>query len=247
MLTLLIENTTRLSTNIELSCGQVFICEDDPRQNLILVNEELITLKPLEKRRLELKVMCIEANDMSPGADIRYTIGPKAEGDLYKIARYINDNKIFNFSGQETIWVFSDNHDIGWINPIGTKERELRLYAAELKGVNNPWYTTNHMGNTNHQLRDNFTMDAPIEDRLIMTSAEINGNFDWKLTESTRITFGIYNENGESIRTFFDNKVFSSGELSLRFHYRATHIPRGKYIARMTNGTELIAEKEFSF
>lgn len=247
MLTLSIENMTKSSIQIELPCGQVFICEDDPRQNLILVKEELIALKPLEKQGTKLTVMCIEANDMSPGEAISYTIGPKAEGDLYKIARYINENRIFNFSGQEAIWVFSDNHEIGWINPISTKESELRMFAAKLKGVDNPWYTTNHNGSGNHQLSDNYVVHQPMEERYDMTTAEINGNFNWKLAKSTQITFAVYNNNGEAIRTFFNDKPFSPGELSLHFHYRATHIPRGKYIARMTQGDELIAEKEFSF
>ena len=247
MLTAQIQNTSTLKITLKIPVGQVFICEEDPRQNLIIVQEEIMALNANQKLQKNLLGMCIEAGDMSPGSDIRYKPGSKANGDLLACAQFINTHQLYNSTGQNAIWVFTDNHEIGWIDAYNEHGTKLREYVAKLKGVENPWYSTSHIGNENHQLSDTYNASQPVLERYHMTQAEINGNFAWELKERTKITFAIYNSQGQLIRTFFNDKVFNPGELSMRFHYKATHIARGTYFARITNGEQVIAQREFTF
>jgi len=247
MLTAKIKNVTNSPLNVNIPAGQIFICEEDPRQNLIIVKEEVFALSPNKDYTKSLVGMCIEADDMSPGNDVTYKVGKKAADNLMKCAEFISKNKLYNSTGQNAIWVFSDNHEIGWIDASTPAEIELREYAAKLKGVENPWYSTSRLGNQNHQLSDTYDPNQPRTEVYEMTEAEINGNFEWSLDKRTNITFAIYNSEGKAIRTFFSDKQFPHGELSLRFHYKATHMERGTYFARMTNGDNVISQREFTF
>ncbi len=247
MLTAKIKNVTSSIMSVKIPAGQIFICEEDPRQNLIIVKEEIFALNPNQEYKKSLVGMCIEADDNSPGDGTGYKIGEKAKDNLLSCAQFINKNKIFNSTGQNAIWAFSDDHEIGWINARTPAEKELREYAAKLKGVENPWYSTSHLGNDNNQLSDTYDPTQPSTEVYEMTEAEINGDFAWSLDKRTNITFGIYDSEGKAIRTFFSNKQFTPGELSLRFHYKATHMERGTYFAKMTSGDQIIAQREFTF
>lgn len=247
LLDITITNKTSSTLDIAIPPGQLFICSEDPRQNLILVREELLAIHPWKSVTHQLISMCIESEDFSPGNAIGYTPGKVATGGLLKCSQYINTNKIFNHSGQTAIWVFSNDHDIAWIQTNNENEKQLRKYVAELKNSTDPWYQTTHINTANNQLTDHYKPELPSTEVYNWSSAEINGNFDWKMSSPASITFAIYDESGQVLRTFFSDKSFSPGELSLRFHYKASRIPRGTYYARMTSANGVIAEKSFNF
>jgi len=113
ILTARIHNTSLERLELKIPVGTHLISEDDGRQNLILVQEELFTLAPNVKKSLDLKGMCIQASNQSPGSEVAYKLGDVLQGDLLECAKMINDKKVVNACGQEAIWAFSDNHDVG--------------------------------------------------------------------------------------------------------------------------------------
>lgn len=241
-----IQNVSMGSLNIKLPVGTKLICSEDDRQNLILVEEQILVLAANTKKSVSLKGMCIQASNSSPGEDITYSFGEVLKGDLVACAQYINDKKIFTSCGQQAIWAFSDNHDVGWISPENENEKALRQFVCDKIGIQNPWYTTNHEGG-NNQLSRNFNRMEPPADYYIMEAAEIKGDFDWEQSGTKRLTFAIYDVEGGVVRKFFENKEMGKGEHTFGFFYKTTHVMRGRYFARMTAGTEVIAERDFTF
>jgi hypothetical protein len=246
MITAEIQNVSMGALQVKLPVGTKLICSDDERQNLILVEEQILVLAANTKKSISLKGMCIQASNMSPGEDINYSFGDVLKGDLVACAQYINDKKIFTSCGQQAIWAFSDNHDVGWIAPDNEIEKGLRQFVADKKGVQNPWYTTHHEGGNNQLSRDFNRMEPPA-DYYSMEAAEIKGDFDWKQTGTKRLTFAIYDAEGRVVRKFFENKEMGKGEHTFGFFYKTTRVLRGRYFARMTAGTEVIAERDFTF
>jgi hypothetical protein len=246
MITANIQNVSMGSLSLKLPVGTKLICAEDERQNLILVEEQIIVLAANTNKNLDLKSMCIQSNNMSPGDNVSYTIGNVLTGDLFACAQYIHEKKIFNTCGQQAIWAFSDNHDVGWIVPENSNEIALRQFVADKKGIQNPWYTTVHESG-NNQLGRNFNRMEPPQDYYCFEAAEIKGNFEWKQTGTKKLTFAIYDAEGRVIRKFFENKEMGKGEHTFGFFYKTTRVMRGRYFAKMTAGTEIIAERDFTF
>jgi hypothetical protein len=141
MITAELQNISLGALSVKLPIGTKLICSEDTRQNLILVEEQIIVLAANTKKNSTLKSMCIQASNSSPGDQVTYSVGEILKGEVLACAQYINDKKIFTSCGQEAIWVFSDNHDVAWISPENDIEKGLRQFVADKKGVQNPWYT----------------------------------------------------------------------------------------------------------
>lgn len=246
MITAQIQSVSMSSLELQIPVGVQLISGEDERQNLILVHEELFTLSPKETKVLHLKGMCIEASNSSPGSDIVYTFGELARGDLLLCAQMIYKNKVINSCGQEAIWVFTDNHDVGWIDAESENERALRQFVADKKGVKNPWFTTAHKGG-NNQLSRSYNPMQPTTPYYDMSGAEIKGDFVWSQSVKMKLTFAVYDVNGNVLRKFFENKDFDKGDFTFKFFYKTTQGLRGSYYAKVTCGDAVIRESTFSF
>ena len=246
MVSALIQNKTAEKLKLEIPLGTELISEDDDVQNLILVQDEHLVLAPNSSETLDLKGMCIQATNSSPGASQTYSIGDVLGGDLLACATMIRDKKIINHCGQQAIWAFSDNHEVGWIDTENEHEDALRQFVADRKGVENPWYTTSHRGG-NNQLLDDFDPEQPSDDYYDMSGAEIRGDFQWWQDETQTLSFAVYDAEGNLVRKFFDNKTFNKGEFTFKFFYKTSKNLRGTYYAKMTCGDQLIKEAAFSF
>lgn len=246
MVTAEIHNTSMGKLTLKIPVGTKLIASEDDRQNLILVQEEVLVLAPNTKKSIPLKGMCIQAGNRSPGSDIAYAFGDVLPGDLLECAKIIQDKKIVNSCGQEAIWAFSDNHEVGWINAENDNELALRKFVADKKGVENPWFTTSHAGG-NNQLSRNYNPMQPSEDYYNMSGAEIKGDFQWKQGAKKKLTFAVYDADGKMLRKFFENKDFNKGEFTFKFFYKTSKNLRGTYYAKMTSGNEIIQESSFTF
>jgi len=246
MITAIIQNSSMMKLEVKIPIGTMLAASEDDRQNLILVQEEILVLAPNDKKSLLLKGMCTQASNKSPGSEIAYSFGKTAEGDLLACAKMIHADKIINSCGQEAIWAFTDNHEVGWINAENDKEMALRQFVAEKKGVENPWFTTNHNGG-NNQLSDNYNPMQPTEDYYNMTGAEIKGDFQWNQDTKKKLTFAVYDSEGKELRRFFENKEFEYGEFTFKFFYKTTRNLRGTYYAKLSSGNQIIQEAAFTF
>lgn len=246
MLNLKLQNVSITKIDIEFPLGTKLLSEEEDRQDLILVKEEILVLMPKQEKEIKLIGMCIQAGNRSPGQGAVYSFGPILTGDLLDCVKVINKDKIYNSCGQEAIWAFSDNHEIGWISAETEIERNLRQFVADKKGVVNPWYTTNHLAG-NNQLSRNYDSSLPAEEYYERFRAEVSGDFNWKQLEKKKLTFAIYDSDGNVVRKFFENKDFDKGEFSFKFNYSTTKLSRGTYFAKMTCGNELIQEESFTF
>jgi hypothetical protein len=247
MITLELSNLTAIEQRITVPAGQLLQCSEDPRQDLIVVKEELLVLYPGKSLSRDLVTMCIEANDSSPGEEISYTLKGMAAGNLLKTAQYIHQHKQHNSAGQSAIWVVSDNYDIGWIDGEDQPVQALRNFMSQTTGKPNPWYATKHKGNENYQLSDQYDRSQPRQETYTMTEAEIKGDFKFKLDQPVTATFGVYDKDGKNLISYFENKSLPNGELSFRFRYRASRIERGTYYARVVSGNRILADQSFTF
>lgn len=241
-----IHNASMVKMSLKIPVGTQLIASEDDRQNLILVQEEVFVLAPNAKKSLSLKGMCMQAGNRSPGSDVVYAFGDVSKGDLLECAKLIHENKIVNSCGQEAIWAFTDNHDVGWITAENENELALRKFVADKKGVENPWFTTRHTGG-NNQLSRTYNPMHPSDDYYNMSGAEIKGDFQWTQNSKKKLTFAVYDNEGRLLRKFFENKDFEKGEFTFNFFYKTTKNLRGTYYAKMTSGKEVVQEASFTF
>ncbi len=118
---------------------------NDPKndyQDILVTNEQMIVLKPLEKKMIEINGYCCEASKSGPIKGIRYTVGKQADSSLTKLANYLNINSFDKNTIQYSVWAISDNNETANITSSNDSITEqLRHFVALLKGEPLPWYT----------------------------------------------------------------------------------------------------------
>jgi hypothetical protein len=246
MITAKIKNTSIQKLDLKFPVGTHLKSDDPGLQDLIVVKEQILVLQPNQTWEQPLVGMCIQKSNQSPGDGNLYHLADVIQGPMKTCAERIARDQIFNGCGQDAMWALSDGQDIGWIETENDQEKGLRQLVADLKGVENPWYTTAHETN-NNQLADNFDPMQPTDAYMTLGSAQINGDFVWTQAQKKQLSFAIYDENGNIVRKFFEGKEFGEGEYTFRFHYKTSENLRGQYYARISDGDEIVREAVFTF
>ena len=137
-------NLLKDTLHIKIPAGWRFN-SDDPKldyQDILVTNEQIIVLKSLEKKMIEINGYCCEASKSGPIKGIKYTVGKQADSSLTKLANYININSFDKNTIQYSVWAISDNNETANITSSNDSITEqLRHFVALLKGEPLPWYT----------------------------------------------------------------------------------------------------------
>ncbi len=82
--TVVTENTTTQTLDIDIDCGQKIECSDSSAQNLIITQSEKVRLTPKKTIATAVFAMCINASKGSPGR-VPFKLGRMAQGALLRL------------------------------------------------------------------------------------------------------------------------------------------------------------------
>jgi hypothetical protein len=144
-LAIVLTNLENLARQIEIPAGSFFASEPAEFQDITITETQLIVLKPLESKTIEISGVCSEAGNSAPGAKANYTLttAPKPEYVVY--AQYIDKQKFYGtYEAQAGMWSLSDGHDWlidGHTDGIGKMGLRISYQVAKLKGLSVPFLT----------------------------------------------------------------------------------------------------------
>jgi hypothetical protein len=111
-------------------------------QDILLVHEEVLVLKPKETKKFDIKGYCCEATKGGPQKGAPYTLGKMADSSLVSLARYLNTHKVDENTEQYSVWAISDGKETANITSNNDSIAALlRTFVAVIKGEPLPWYT----------------------------------------------------------------------------------------------------------
>jgi hypothetical protein len=230
------KNKSKRKLEIKVPAGQIFEAGDSSLQNLMVSKEETFFVESGASRLGKLFSFCVEAGDGSPGGGSLFKMGKLAEGNLLKIAKYLNDNKLHQHpSAQYAVWAVSDADRLEGIGDLG-----LTKYVADLLGKPMPEY--------------HIQYQSPPQDRQLpgqpanwREAFAMNGLFYYDLMADQPVDFGLYNEAGELVHALFKGRQQKRGQHKFRFEFEIKGLKKGKYFARLSSRGQVIKELAMEF
>lgn len=231
-----LKNKSNKKLEIRVPAGQIFEAGDSSLQNLMVAKEEMFLVESGAARVGKLFGFCVEANDGSPGDGSLFKMGKLAEGNLLKMAAYLNDNKLHQHpSAQFAVWAVSDAERLE-----GIGDPTLTKYVADMLGKPMPTYHIHYQ--------------SPPQDRLLpgqpanwREAFAMNGLFYYDLANDQQVDFGLYDESGKLVHSLFKGRLQKRGSHKFRFEFEIKGLPKGHYYARLTNRGNVIKELAVEF
>ncbi|MDZ4844970.1 MAG: hypothetical protein SH857_05405 [Chitinophagales bacterium] len=228
-----ITSLNKKEMEILIDAGLQLLPSDTSAQSMMVSQEKIFTLTSKTLKKIKLYALCTQQSDRGPSADELFALGPVAEGHLLTVAQFLSKKKYQTSAAQHAVWCITDSASIGGIydetNPALAKE--LRMLVAKLTGKIPPWYQTEY--NIQPGVQETF---EPLR---------IHADFKYALTEEGDVTFAIFNEQGDTVRTILANHAEKAGIHMMKIKFESSKLPKGKYYARVTNKGTLIEEKVF--
>ncbi len=111
-------------------------------QDILMTHEEILTLRPKETKKFDIKGYCCEATKGGPQKGAPYTLGKMADSSLVLLARYLNTHQIDSNTEQYSVWAISDGKETAHITANNDSIASLlRTFVSTVKGEPLPWYT----------------------------------------------------------------------------------------------------------
>lgn len=216
---------------VSIAAGLNLLPGDTAVQSMIVSQEKMITLAPKALKKVKLYALCTEQSNSAPSADELFALGPMAEGNLLDVVNFLSRKKYQTSAAQHAVWCITDGANIGGIydeaNPALAKE--LRMLVAKLTGKIPPWYQVE------------YKIQPGVQETF--EPLRIHADFKYTLSEDGVVTFGIFNEQGDTVKTILANHAEKAGIHMMKIKFESSKIPKGKYFVRVTNKGILIEEK----
>ena len=161
-------------------------------QDILLVHDEILVLKPKETKKFDIKGFCCEATKGGPQKGAPYTLGKLADSSLVSLARYLNTHKVDENTQQYGVWAISDGKETANITSNNDSIAALlRTFVAQVKGEPLPWYTL--------LKRAKITNSGEVQDHPVRFKAEIN----YGVTQTCYSYCYIVDSKGQKVSQIF--------------------------------------------
>lgn len=231
-----LKNKSKKRLEVRVPAGQIFEAGDSSLQNLMVGKEETFFVESGATKLGKLFGFCVEASDGSPGSGSLFKMGKLAEGNLLKMAKYLNDNKLYEHSSaQYAVWAVTDAERLE-----GIGDPTLTKFVADMLGKPMPQYHVQYQ--------------APPQDRLLpgqpanwREAFAMNGLFYYDLASDQSVDFGLYDESGKLVHSLFKGRQQKRGSHKFRFEFEIRGLEKGKYFARLTSRGAVLKELAVEF
>ncbi|MFN0200681.1 MAG: hypothetical protein ACKVTZ_04140, partial [Bacteroidia bacterium] len=209
---------------VKIPAGWTFVSDDSTVQDLIIVKEELITLKGGETKTEKLFTMCTQSYNHGPSRDEKFSLGKFAEENLLKVAQFISSSKKLSTTAQCAVWAVANG------NPI---EEVYGEDTTEVRGL------ANLLSDILHIPVSSFIY-TPRPHYL----TNINTSFEWRTDEPLqKASLRLYDSTGTVIRTYFQDKDFEEGFHQKKFGLFHTQHPSSRFTLRLEADGKVIAQR----
>lgn len=225
-LALEVTNTRRSPVVISIMPGQRMIPQDETTQEMIITEQQILTLYPGETHEIPLFAMCGERSDGSPSTDEAFIIGEMARQEIREMASYIYKKNYQHSAGQSAMWVVTDNADLTLINHSESFiANDLRQKAAALSGQPFVPYVQE---NNNNGL------------------STMSGQFAYRVREQGFGTLKLYDPSGAVVEVIFDRMQLKPGVYTFRFSAEGISLESGTYKLKLFLNGRLKKERSIT-
>jgi hypothetical protein len=233
-LSLQVSNTTRERLQLTVEPALIFKPDEGGYQDLVLPSEEMLALAPGATATIEVQTFCGKASASAPGPKLSYKLWKQGDSNLIKVTQYIRRNNLYDYLGQQAVWVITDKSDLdGVIDPDRPKvSADLLALLVKLTGRQAPDVFRLYKLDT--------TAGQPVFTKRIL---KIVTKLEWRLEDKAAISLGIYNKTGDLVQGILDSKPMTRGIFRMMVQFEAENAPPGNYYLRLFKDEKLWQEK----
>ena len=213
--------------------GRVFKSENTNEQDIIVTQELLFVVHPLDKTEVDVFGYCCQSQNHSPNVGAEFKLSHMADEQLIKVAEYLNEHRELPISQQQSaIWCLSDCAPISSISRLPDGNTDLNVFISDMLGIDPPWYTTVHKQ----------TANAVFSERV----EKLYGDIDFVVHAYTTVSVTVKNESGEMVTTLLQEAEYGPGDYTYPISVWVDFWQSGLYsIEISSNNTETLAMYEF--
>ena len=202
-------------------------------QDILVTHEEILTLRPKETKKFDIKGYCCEATKGGPQKGAPYTLGKMADSSLVLLARYLNTHKIDSNTEQYSVWAISDGKETANITSNNDSIAALlRTFVATVKGEPLPWYTL--------LKRAKITNNGEVHDNPVRFKADIN----YGVSEICYSYCYIVDSKGYKVSEIF-GKWLQPENTDYKANFNVAGLAKGEYKLVLEGKNAPLFEKAF--
>lgn len=202
-------------------------------QDILLVHEEFLVLKPRETKKFDIKGYCCEATKGGPQKGAPYTLGKMADSSLVSLSRYLNNHQVDANTEQYSVWAISDGEETANITSSNDSIASLlRTFVAGIKGEPLPWYTL--------LKRARITQYGEVQNSPVRFKADIN----YGITETCYSYCYIVDSTGQKVSEIF-GKWLSPENTEYNTSFNVAGLKKGDYKLVLESRNISLFEKLF--
>ena len=227
-----ITNLTGYALKINLETGRFLNADSTSVQNMLVTQNSITELQPHQSRNVKLYAMCSEKYDHAPGPDKTFKPGPMSTGNLFHLAKIIEEKKYQNNMAQYAVWALTDHIDIASVSgddPLQQKLLREFLSTATTKPL------------PPEEPKKNRNSMATRETREIYT---ISCWFEYEVAKANTVSVILYNSNGEIVKELMPATQTKSGSYSKTCTLSTAEFPIGEYEIKLQIGRNNILSRK---
>ena len=229
-----LKNMANDSLIILLEAGRRLNSMDDRQQDILVTQEQFISLKKLETKSFPVKGYCCQASMSVPQTGALYSANKMGDENLIKLAKYINAFKSESSVEQHAVWALSDNRPISMIASAKDSTLSgLQLLVGQLKGEKIPWYS---LISATHVFPS-----GNMQTKVLWLRGQLEYNND----KTRYTTLHVLNNKGEEVCRIVQQ--WSHPGLGQKYYLNlpVKDLIKGRYTVELKSDSTLLAIKEF--
>lgn len=205
--------------------GVLLVPEEDKFQDLLVVENKEIDLKPGQKIVATLRAFCAAHSKSSPKVKAPFE-ATQGDPNLVSLATYINQNPGTGDIAS-AVWVVANGISIA---SISQSNKGMLAIVSELSKQPIPDYTLTYKTSS-----DRVFSNSP--DRL-------KGDIEYTVVGEDLTSFQIYDEKGRLRKTIYNGKLTRRGLHREEYDIDVSKLKNGTYFLRVYQQNQLIKEKK---
>jgi hypothetical protein len=201
-----IKNLTPQPLKLSLETGRKLTCVYDSIQNMMVAKSDLFELPANGISDYTIYAFCTEQHDRGPGESSIYNLDDMSQGYLKEVALLIESLGAFDDSGQQAVWVLTDNNSPSNIRGANAeKVKKLKDFVE---------YAIKNM---KEEKSSDFIYDYSYPERN-GNGFTLKGEINWEMPYSGLVSLTIYDNHNKKIKVIFDEKIYRSGFQAFKYN-----------------------------
>lgn len=223
-ITFILQNKSSQHLQLFIENGRFLSPLDSSTQRMVVTKSEMIVMSPGQTINKNIFAMCSQANNGSPDEGENFVLGMIADNEIRQMSQEIEKRNAQNSTGQDAMWVVTDDHDISSITGEDVSlVNSLRQTASQITGKPMELYVP-----------EQTTPSKPLK--------SVRGTFDFTLPRAGTVTLSLYDAENRNLMDFIRDKQYGAGQHAYSYYSSSSSFEPGFYYIKLFVNREFVAK-----